>query len=164
MVRNLDLRSSFRCAIAPEDGAAMLKINGKLYPCHVVNTSREGFGVVVPSQIADRLKKRSKLELIFRNENWEVSKSWDFHENDGKTSLGLVRIRELSKPKVATSWGFSVMPNFSSNTDPSFLMALLVAFVVTCLCLPGIGDNIGTAPKVRKGVNTMMKHVKETFH
>lgn len=164
MVRNVDLRSSFRCAVASEDGAAQLKINGKLHNCQVTNTSREGFGIRIARKVGSGINHRTRMELLYRNEKWEVTKGWEFQDNDHEMAIGLARVREVSKLKSPSSMGFSLIPRISANTDPSFLVALLVAFLLTCLCLPGIGDNLGTAPKVRSGVNSMLDYVKDTFN
>jgi hypothetical protein len=164
MVRNVDLRSSFRCAVAPEDGAAQLKVNGKLHDCQVTNTSREGFGIRIRRKVGRKINQRTRMVLLYRNEKWEVTKIWDFQDNDVDIAIGLERVRELSKLKPPKSSGLNIMPRISANTDPSFLLALLIAFMLTCLCLPGIGDNLGTAPKVRSGVNSMLDYVRDTFN
>ncbi len=164
MVRNVDLRSSFRCAVAPEDGAGQLKINGKLHDCRVTDTSSEGFGILIGRKMGCTVTHRSRLVLFYRNEKWEVTKLWEFQDNDREIAIGLARVRELSKLKSPVSLGLNLMPRISANTDPSFLVALLLALMLTCLCLPGIGDNLGTAPKVRSGVNSMLDYVKETFN
>ena len=164
MARNVDLRSSFRCAVAPEDGCAKIRINGRLLQCTVTNTSREGFGIQLSRRLHRKLTPKSKLELWYRNEKWEVSQVWDFHDNDKESSIGLNRVRELSKLKSPISWSLSLVPRFSSNTDPSFLLALVLAFMLTCMCLPGIGDNLGTASRIRTGVKSVMDYVTDTFN
>ncbi|MEZ6134815.1 MAG: hypothetical protein R3C53_07890 [Pirellulaceae bacterium] len=164
MTRPHDVRSSFRCTIAPEDSAAVVKISGKKFNCSVVNTSRDGFGIRVPCKLAKQLKKAKRVELVFRNERWQVKPVSEFSE-DGKTaSVGLVRIVELTKINLHQSIGFSSVPKFSPGTDPSFLVALVVAFLLTCVCLPGIGTHLGTAPKIRDGVSYLMRTVAETMN
>lgn len=164
MVRNVDLRSSFRCAIAPEDGVAQLKVNGKLHDCQVTNTSCGGFGVRIRRKLGRRINRRTRLVLHYRHEKWEVTKSWDFQDNDVDINMGLERVRELTTLKMPKSSGFNIIPRISVNADPSFLLAVLLAIMLACLCLPGIGDNLGTAPKVRSGVSSVLNYVRDTFN
>lgn len=161
---SFERRSSFRCSIAPEDGAARLKINGKVVPCVVINTSSEGFGIRVPKKIGQRLTVKASIQLWFRNEKWQVVKAWEFQDHSQVMTVGLTRVREVTKIKAPSAWGAALIPRFSSDNDASFLIALVVALMLTCICLPGVGDNLGTASKVRQGVNTMVKYVQDTFN
>ena len=164
MTRAHDNRSSYRCAIAPEDSAAKIKIGGRLHDCAVTSTSRDGFSARVANRLASRLQRAAEIQLWFRGEKWEVSVVSQFCEDAESTTFGLNRVRELTKIKNPSSWGVSLVPRFSANTDPSFVLALLVAFLAICICLPGVGTSLGTAPKIKAGVDTILKRVTDTFH
>ncbi len=164
MTRSHDNRTSFRCAIAPEDSAAKVKVRGGMHPCAVLSTSRDGFSIRVKHALAMRIGKAKTIQLWFRGEKWEVSVSSQYRDDEQTTTLGLTRIRELTKLKAPSSWGWFAMPRFSANTDPSFVLALLVAFLATCICLPGIGTSLGTAPKIKAGLNSIIRQVVNTIH
>lgn len=164
MSRSTDERASFRCSIPEEDSAAKILVGGRWQGCAVVNTSREGFGVRVSRIQGKKLLKSKRAQLKFRQEHWDAAVASDFSDNNETMVIGLVRNKELTKVNLRTSMGLSLTPKFSSSTDPSFLMALVVAFLLTCVCLPGIGTHLGTAPKVRKTVNTVVNRVIETFN
>jgi hypothetical protein len=36
----------------------------------------------------------------------------------------------------------------------------MVAFIFSCIALPGLGDQIGTAPKVKKGIHSVLDAFK----
>ncbi len=164
MTRPIEERAAFRCAIAPEDSAARIKISGRWYDCAVVNASRDGFGVRLPSRLAKTLRISKRIELKFRSERWEVLRASEYFDTDDLMIVGLLRVRELTRVRVKNSIGLTLVPKFSADTDPSFLLALVVAFLVTCVCLPGIGSHLGTAPKVRDGVNSVVQKVIETIN
>ena len=165
MSRLHDSRASFRCAIAPEYGAARLRINGKSVACRVMETSCDAFSIAVDAKYSSRLlNSKSRLVLEYRDEKWLVSVHSHFKEGD-TFRVGLCRERDLTKFKQPSSMsGMFSASQFSMTTDPSFLLALMVAFLLCCICLPGIGDSLGTAPRVREGVNSMFDYVTEAIH
>jgi hypothetical protein len=69
----------------------------------------------------------------------------------------LERIAELTPVKMPSPWTTLFSLQISRNTDPKFLLALMVAFIVVCLALPGIGDKLGTAPRIKNGVGTFLR-------
>ncbi len=164
MTREHDRRKSYRCVIAPEDGAAKLKLNGKLVDCRVLDTSCDAFSIQIPAKHSHQLLARNpRLELSFRGERWEVNVNGHFRDQVDEVTVALERVRELTKLKAANSWGGASGGQFSAATDPSFLLALMVAFLLCCVCLPGIGDSLGTATRVREGMGVMMKYVSEAI-
>jgi hypothetical protein len=164
MSRTIDERASFRCTVSGSDSRAKILVGGIWQDCAVVNTSRDGFGVRVKMAHGKKLLKAERIQLKFRNEHWDVTLASEFCDDDKTMTVGLLRQTELTKLNLRTSMGLSMTPKFSSSTDPSFLLALVVAFLLTCVCLPGIGTHLGTAPKVRETVNTVVNQVIETFN
>ncbi len=47
------------------------------------------------------------------------------------------------------------------QADPAFLMFMMIVFLIMCVTLPGIGDKLGTAPKVRSGVHCVLDVIKD---
>jgi hypothetical protein len=165
MAGDNDSRSSYRCVIPAEVGAAKLKINGTLVECRVTDASRDAFGICISNKYARKLLGRKpRLELYFRSERWRVSVHSHYQETDTLLNVGLDRVCELTKPRLPSGFGgICGTAQVSLASDPSFLLALMVAFLLTCICLPGIGDSLGTAPRVREGVNNMVRYVTQAI-
>lgn len=146
----------FRCTIAAENSAGRLKIAGFWYNVRVLNMSRTGYRVRLPNSVAKKLRGRRVPVLDFAGEQWEVDVKSRFSAENKFTEIGLARTKELTRYKVPSSWSFC-MPNcFNLNSDPAFLGFLILAFLAVVVCLPGIGDSLGTAPKVRHAVRSVI--------
>ena len=150
-------RREFRCCIAAENSAGKLRIGMKQYDACVVDTSRNGFCIKVPNRVAAKVRDKTVPVLSFNGEIWEVELKSRYCDGEEFTNLGLSRVREITKIKQPSSWGLSFNPGSGLHNDPMFLAFLVLAFLVAAICLPGVGDNLGTAPKVRKAINSFVK-------
>ncbi len=150
-------RQEYRCCIAAENSAGQLKIAGKTFPVCVLNTSRTGFRVRVPNAIAKRLRGKKLPVLTFAGETWEVEVKSRYTDDSKFTDLGFARRRDLTKYKEPSSWSLALLPQWSVSNDPAFLGMLVIALLTAVVCLPGIGDSLGTAPKVRTVIQSVLK-------
>ncbi len=146
----------FRCSIAPENAAGRLKIAGIWYSAHVINMSRTGYRVRLPNSVAKKLRGRRTPVLDFAGEQWEVDVKSRYSDECKFTELGLARKRELTKYTLPSSWTFAMPKCLNVDSDPTFLTFLVLAFLTVVLSLPGIGDSLGTAPKVRNVVKAVL--------
>ena len=160
MTRQHADRTAFRCAVAPENAAAKLKIGFSKYDVAVLDTSRSGFSVKMPTKIAKKIREGDQCVLLYNDEVWEVQKEAQFASGKKSVNVGFSKVSDLTKietPKgsiVASNKGFSA-------ADPSFLMYLMLAFIFVCLAMPGLGDNLGTAPKIRFGIQTIWEIITD---
>ena len=69
-----DLGTAYRCAVAPENSAAQLKIGTKKHLAAVVDLSRDGFTVRVENYLLKKLRDGGEYELVFGEECWRVRK------------------------------------------------------------------------------------------
>ena len=106
------------------------------------------------------MNDRKKYELRFSGDTWEVQRKSSFSESDDYAHVGFARVRDLTKLDEGTSW-WPRLQRLTTGADPAFLMFLMIALLFTCVALPGIGDKLGTATKVRAGVHTIMDAFKE---
>ena len=162
MVRPADERDAYRCSVAPENSAAKLKIGHKFYDINVVDTSRNGFTVRVSNRTFGKLREGSKYVLRHAGETWLVSKQSHYNETDKSTQVGFARLQDLTpveKPKTSLLQVFSSKAHGSS--DPAFLLYLMLAFLFACVALPGMGDNLGTAPRIRDGIREIMTIIQD---
>lgn len=163
MAREPDSRSAFRCVIPVECSAAKLKLGNKFTQVRVLDTSRVGFTTQLPKQLAAKVRPNKSCELHFAGERWEVEVESRYANEDGTTNVGFRRIQELTKIKSPGQSWLSYAPRISAQTDPTFLFFLMLLFLFACLSLPGVGDQLGTASKVRFGVHTMVDMAKGIF-
>lgn len=156
MSRTKDERCAFRCSIPPEHSAAKLKVGRRFHSVSIVDTSRNGFTLRAPTALANKLKLDSCYDLYFAGERWEVRLESRYSESSESMTMGCSRVRDLTKLRSPSSWCLPLLPKQDAQSDPTFLLYLILAFLVAVFCLPGMGDGLGTAPKVRKGVNTLV--------
>ncbi len=102
--------------------------------------------------VLKRLRKKSNLRLSYRGELWEVNVEGEFCDTPKSASLSLTRVRDLTRVRLPSGLQFSFGQMFSLQQDPTFLLALMIAFLAALFCLPGVGDQAGTAPKVSRAV------------
>ncbi|MCA9130135.1 MAG: hypothetical protein KDB22_23770 [Planctomycetales bacterium] len=157
-------RKAFRCSIAPEFSTARLRIRNRYYDVKVLDTSRDGFTIRLPCKAAGRLRSNSLVELWFRKEHWQLRVRSQYRSNDDFTNIGFERVRELTKVKIPSSWGYSLIPRFSTNTDPALVMYFMLAIIFVSLALPGVGENLGTAKYIRSGVHSLVQTIKSTIY
>lgn len=157
MVCSRNAHKEFRCCIASENSAGRLKIAGFWYSACVLDMSRTGYRVRLANSVAKKLRGRRVPVLDFAGEQWEVDVKSRFSNGNEYTELGLARRKELTRYKLPSSWSFVVPNCLNANSDPAFLGFLVLAFLVVVLSLPGIGDTLGTAPKVRHAVKSVLE-------
>ena len=163
MTRPHDDREAYRCSVAPENGAAQLKIGHKLHLVAVLDTSRDGFTVRMEHDIAQKLKENANYVLYFWGEVWEVRKESRYTDGEDFTTVGFSRIKELTKVKAPSIRMQMFSKNRYANSDPAFLLYLMLAFLFACIALPGVGDSLGTAPRIRNGVHVLWDMVSDVI-
>lgn len=160
MARSTEERAAYRCAVAPEHSSAKLLIGRKTFQVTVLETSRNGFGVRVDNALAKKLREGKSYELSFSKEKWKVTK--ESHYSDGDwTVVGFHREKELTKVKVPTGGWFPFLRSNQTQTDPSFLMYLMLAFLFVCIAMPGMGDSLGTAPRIQAGFKMFLQTIND---
>ncbi|MDX1930326.1 MAG: hypothetical protein SFV81_27620 [Pirellulaceae bacterium] len=152
MTYEQDRQSAYKCAIAIENSAAELRVGAKSYAVTVLDASRDGYTVRVPNTILNRIRSKTIIRLQFGGELSEVVVESEFADCADFTNVGMKRVRDLTKFKMPSGFQLSFGSMFSLQQDPTLLLGLMIAFLLACFCLPGIGDQIGTAPKVSRAV------------
>lgn len=150
--------SFFRCRVQSEQSKASLRIGGTTVPAVLQETSIDGFTVTVDPKYGKRLRVARQWLLKTDNEKVEVHAEWLFHAPDGMIQLGLRRIRDLTpseEPRGGLMWRFGRSRSIDSST-PELVFAGLVVFLFVTLTLPGLGDHLGTAPRIRAAVQGVM--------
>lgn len=156
-------RTAFRCSVPTEHSAAKLKVGCSTLRCSVVDTSRFSFSLEMGATEFAKLGKATIGELVFGDERWLVAAESNYCLHDGRVVVGCKRLEDRTRIKAPGTTLWSFLPGYKTTADPSFLMALIIAFLSACICLPGIGDTLGTAPKVKRGVHSMLNCVYNTM-
>lgn len=157
-------RSAFRCAVAPEYSKGTLAVGYTKFAINVLDTSRDGYTLRCPARVASKLKPGKLARLVFRGETWEVERNSLYNESTDFIHLGCTRVRELTRIKQPKSSMFAALaPRITLSSDPGLLMFLLIAFMVAVVSLPGLGNKLGTAPKIQKGISEIAKGFGDFF-
>jgi hypothetical protein len=146
--------SYYRCPVHEDHAEAVLCSRRRRLKVLVQETSIDGFTVLVKPQDADRLSIGRPWVLEYSGARVEVHGQWFFNSPDGHVQMGLRRLRDLTQPGNSTTSLFSRYKHTSIH-DLGFsgvIYAAILLAVFLVLALPGIGDALGTAPKIESAV------------
>lgn len=159
-----DRSKPYRCIILPEDSVCRIRIGRKEFVGELIDLSRDDFRLRVPPSVDRLLQKARHIELRYHGERWLVKyDNSDLPEAtaDGSNSVvQLRRVDELTRVKMPSPWATLGSLKMSRETDPRFVLAVMVAFIAACLALPGIGDHLGTAPRIKDGIHSVIRSVQ----
>lgn len=149
----------FRCPVQRDQSRASIQIGYGRVPAVLQETSIDGFTLTVAPRYASRLRLGRPWLLKTASEKAEVHAEWVFHAPDGQLQLGVRRLRDLTPAEAAGGWwkfGFRLgRKNLHTNT-PEVVFAALIAVLIVILSCPGLGDQLGTAPRIRAAVHSVV--------
>lgn len=151
-----DSAKPYRCAIAPEDSDCRVRIGRRDVVCEVIDLSREDFRVRIPASALKAIRRARRIELRYRGERWLVTLA-AHNQADPTDVFKLMRIDELTPIKMPSPWRALTALNMSRDTDPRFVLAFLLAIIAACIALPGLGDQLGTAPRIKNGIHSVIR-------
>lgn len=154
-----DPSKPYRCLIPPEDCACRLRVGHKDLVCELIDLSREDFRIRIPRKYERVVRKARRIELRYHGERWLVKLAPSHTEPEQGVFL-LMRVDELTPVVMPSPWAALSAMRMSRDTDPRFVLALMLAFIAACLSLPGIGDQLGTAPKIKDGLHSVVRSLK----
>lgn len=160
IIMNHDRTLPYRCMIPNDDSVAIIKAGSSKFDCRLIDVSREDFHIRLPKNKMKRLRRARRIELHYHGERWLVT--LDPSDRAIGDAIYLNRVRELTEMKHPSPWRSLVSLQFSKQTDPRFVLTMMVAFIFSCLALPGLGDKIGTAPRLKNGIQYMVKNVTKS--
>lgn len=153
---NEDRSIAYRCQVSDDQCHAVIRVRGHKLKCRILDVSRDDFHVRIQNG-RNKVNKAKKIEVFYKGEHWLVAVD---HRDTPPDELFLRRLDELTPMEKPSAWATLARLNLSSQTDPRFVMTLLLAFIFACLALPGLGDRLGTAPKVKGGIHTIFDAFK----
>lgn len=143
---------AYRCTVVPEQSAANLRLGWKNYSTRVIDTSRDAFTLEVDARVFQKVKEGTRGVLEYHGEVWDVECVAVFRLMDDQFHITMLRRNDRTHVRVPKSSLWAILPRPNNETDPVLPLALLVSFLFACVALPGMGDSLGTAPKIRKAI------------
>ncbi|MEM8733272.1 MAG: hypothetical protein AAGG44_03570 [Planctomycetota bacterium] len=154
--------AAYRCVVAPERSRARIRVGKKRYLVTALFTSRIGFTIQTTPQLAKKLRYDRVYTLEFGGEVWEVFKESQYQDGD-MTQVGLTRGKEKTKLRQPSTSIPIFLSKRDTHSDTSFLMYLCMILIVACIALPGIGDSLGTAPRIQRGLQMLFASFRDFF-
>ncbi len=127
--------------------------------CELIDLSREDFRIRIPKKYERSIRRARRIELRYHGERWLV-KLAPQQPGEQPGVFMLIRIDELTPVVMPSPWATFGAMRMSRDTDPRFVLALMVAFIAACISLPGIGDQLGTAPRIKNGLHSVIRSFK----
>lgn len=159
----------YRCKVVG-DAAAILQVGSKHVNCHVRETSGSGFTVGLEQKLAKKIKLGQKIELRYEDRRILVMAKAFVESVQGEARLMIETIREF-EPKER--WAFrlpfsrgSRVINHESGISSGAAYGGFVLVIFCVMSLPGIGDKLGTAPRIETALKMMGRNfadVVQTF-
>lgn len=152
----------FRCPVQPEQANAFLKIGMRKVPVTLCETSIDGFTVTLEGRQSSRIRLGTRSRLKTQSEYAEVHVEWLFHAPGGGIQIGLRRLRDLTpseEPRRAVLLGRDLKSHSNALGSSELVFAGLVIFLFLALSMPGLGDSLGTAPRIRGAVMAVVNAV-----
>jgi len=154
----------FRCPVPGEQSAATLVVGRSRLSGELLEKSIDGFTLLLPGQVAKKLRLGVPLVLESDAEWAEVHVQWFFHVPGNRMQLGLRRLRDLTpEPQMKQTWWRLGYGKARTLVGPDLLVGLLAVAFVCAISLPGIGDQLGTAPRVREAIHTVFQMAGEAW-
>lgn len=161
-VPNENQEKVYRCKVVG-DNTATLFIGHKALKVFVRETSGNGFTLGIDPKITKRISAGKRYELRYDDRRIEVIAETFTETVQGEARLRVGTIHEFEPVKrwafrLPFSRGSRVVSHESCiNSGAVYGGFVLVIFCV--MSLPGIGDKLGTAPRIESALQMMGKNV-----
>ncbi|WP_164102004.1 hypothetical protein [Candidatus Laterigemmans baculatus] len=148
----------FRCPVQNDQSRAVIYIGCGRIPAVLQETSIDGFTLTVAPKHASRVRLGRPWLLKTRAEKVEVHAEWLFHAPKGQVQLGVRRLRDLTPaPAEKSGWSLFGSRRASQGNTAELVFAGLVLVIFLIMSLPGIGEQLGTAPRIRAAVESVVQ-------
>ncbi|QDS87159.1 hypothetical protein EC9_13360 [Rosistilla ulvae] len=151
----------FRCPVTGKCAVGSLKVGRKRIPVTVIATSIDGFTLCVGKRYAKRIRENCSWTLVLLNERSRVTPQWMFNDADGDTKLSVRRLQDLTPQEgVRRSWFvWNHRSQDSGASTSGIALGGMLLLITAIVCLPGIGDDLGSAPWIRSFLREALRHL-----
>ena len=167
VVPNEAQEKTYRCKVIGKSDAT-LYVGRRALKAQVRETSGAGFTIGLPTKLAKKIRPGDRYELHFDERRIQVIVETQLETAEGEVRFQLGIIREYEpkerwslwlpflKSKRIISYGSAI------NSSAAYGGFVLVLFCV--MALPGVGDHLGTAPRIEKALKIMGKNIGDVVH
>lgn len=156
----------FRCPVQAEHNQALIRVGRRSSKAEVTETSIDGFTVTVAAKFAKRLNVGRPWVLEYDGTRTEVHPQWIFNSPDGAMQLGLRRLRDLTRPPKIQSGSILGRIGGKRYEQPGHTAVAFggfVLFLFSLMSLPGLGDRLGTAPRIQGAMQWVVHELNLTI-
>ncbi|MCO8120468.1 hypothetical protein NHH03_01870 [Stieleria sp. TO1_6] len=150
--------ATYRCKVIGNSEAQM-HVGRRWWKVQVRETSGNGFTLGLPRSLAKKISSGYRYELRYDDRRIQLLTEDFIDSENGEARLHVVILREY-EPKER--WAFRlpfcrgsrvISQDSAMNSSAAYGGFVLVLFCV--MSLPGIGDQLGTAPRIENAVKIM---------
>jgi hypothetical protein len=156
----------YRCQVTPEQSAATISFAGRRIPVVLRESAIDGFTISIADRYAGRLVLGRQWMLRTGRQRNRVHAEWLFHSPGNDLQVGLRRLGEIEASVEPTGGWRTYIGNVrrSDYTNPAGLcFAALVVVIFLLASLLGVGDALGTAPRIQRLAETLLDGVGGWF-
>lgn len=158
--------NSFRCAVVGKTQAT-LRVGGRNRKVSVRETSGNGFTVGLDAKTAKRIQCGKRYELCYDDRRLAVMAEAFVETVDGEARLRVGTMHEYEpRERWAFRLPFTSGRRISSHDTAVNHGAAYGGFVLILFCLmamPGIGEKLGTAPRIHQALGLMQKNIVDVY-
>ena len=157
----------YRCKVVGNNDAT-LQTGSRMLKVQVRETSGSGFTIGVDPKLAKKIKTGRRYQLRYDGRRIEVHARAYIESSQGEYRLLVDTIREF-EPKER--WAFRlpftkgrriITHDLGISSGAAYGGFVLVLFCA--LSLPGIGDKLGTAPRIESALKLVGRNLVEVVH
>ena len=165
------MTNCYRCPVDADRATAILQVGRRRIQVKILDTSIEGFTIVIKPHDVRRLRYDVTWLLTTCNEKCVVHPEWMYNADATNGQLGLRRMQDVTRAKVQRKQKRS-FGNGHSRGGESDLSSLalggMIMLIIAIISLPGIGDDLGTAPRIQsmlhEGFRALAMAMRSIFH
>lgn len=163
-VPSAEADSTYRCKVVGESNAK-LSIAGKRFDVHIREKSGSGFTIGLTEKLASRLKCGKLYELRYDDRRLLVKAEEFTGTSEDERRLQVSTAKEYDPvERWAFRLPFTSGSKVSSHDSVINSTAAYGGFVLVLFCvmaLPGLGDTLGTAPRINNAINLLSKNIAD---
>lgn len=155
-----DSRRFFRCAIEGEENVAMIAIGRKQVRAVVLETSVTGYGVMIKSSNARKLKPGQVKRMNYDGTTVDVEIVRSEKQKGGYYRLGLKKIADLTPPEPIKKAGWFSFGRAGQQTSDNAAVVFggFVLILFCAMAMPGLGDTLGTSDRIQEAFGWFLKN------
>jgi hypothetical protein len=157
----------YRCRVTADLSAGTLQVGRKRFDVLVDEKSIDGYTIRIKADDLAKIKFNRKVWILEHfQERSEVHPEWFLNPTSDLIQLGLRRLADVTpQPKAPSVFRsiFSLRGLLHRLTNsPEMMLGGAAMILLMLLTLPGFGDHLGTAPRIRQGSIFFVQFFDET--